>query len=193
MPMVIAAPTKSSCRSSSTRPRTSRARGGMKLDGDGDDEARDACPDRGRDRDGENEARHRQQEVDEPVTTRSTFPPRWPAMPPSATPTSAGDEDRRHCNKECVTRAGDDAREDVAPDLIGPEGMCPARRLHRREQVLFCGIVGRKRGADDRHCHEEQDQRAADPQLQIGSARQIAAGSERQRAQAYRRRGLTRR
>ena len=94
--------------------------------GDGDDEARDARPDRGRDRDGEDEARHRQQEIDEPGDDAVDASAEIAGDAPERDADERGDEDRGHCDKERVTRAGDDAREDVAPDLVGAEGMCAA-------------------------------------------------------------------
>ena len=62
---------------------------------------------------------------------------------------------------EVDARGHHDAAEDVAPHVVGAEGVRPGRRLQRVGRLRGVGIVGRDRRAEDghRHQHQEADRR----------------------------------
>ena len=94
------------------------------------------------------------------VTTRSTIRPniasRGPEIADEETDEAADDERAdggEESDLQIDLRGGDDAREDVAPELVGSEGMRHARRLQQRREVEGERVV---------RCHELRCERAND-------------------------------
>ena len=58
-------------------------------------------------------------------------------------PAEAGDDGAGKADDQRGARAEDDARQEVAPELVGAEPMRPARRLGHRREVVGGRAVGR--------------------------------------------------
>jgi hypothetical protein len=74
-------------------------------------------------------------------------------------PDQAAHQRAGEADDERGARAVEDAREEVAAELVGAEDMLPARRLGHRGEVVRRRAVGRHPvGADRRDDHREQKQ-----------------------------------
>ena len=98
------------------------------------------------------------------------------------------ERDREHAFDQRDARAVDDAREQVAAELVGAEPVLGRRRHQHVHQVVLVGIVGRDQRREDAAEHEHQhdrEPRQREPraaQLPQREARRAVAGDARARS-----------
>ena len=126
---------------------------------------RDARPEYADQSDGDDERRHSQKEVQQCHHDAIRRPPQESCDHPDSDAKKCCDCDNEQRDRQADLPAVQDARKNVAPELIRSEEMPRhiARQTHR--QILFIGIVGSDIGC--KHCeqHPYDEQHADDAEI----------------------------
>ena len=93
------------------------------------------------------------------ISSASTRPPKYPAMPPIDRAERHRRRGREKPDEQRGTRAVQDFRRNVSPELVGAEEMLAERRLERlADQREGTSRVERRRGERDRDDCDQHDE-----------------------------------